>query len=111
MEKAYLAESIQFAAECVQKESGRADKAIALRNLAEVLRENPVMSSRIQRLMATKLREMPETPASSDPMDTSSATAIRNRRLAQSDHCECGRVRSACTAGHAKNRNTLHSDK
>jgi len=27
------------------------------------------------------------------------------------EHCECGRLRDACTAGYAKNRNTLHSDK
>ncbi len=26
-------------------------------------------------------------------------------------YCECGRLRSACTGGYAKNRNTLHSDK
>lgn len=106
MDKDYLAESIQFAAECVQKESGRADKAIALRNLSEVLQENPAISSRIQRLMATKLREMPETDRTAEQGfprcydDTPEA-----------DHCECGRVRTACTAGYAKNRNTMHSDK
>lgn len=33
-----------------------AGKAVTLQNLAGVLRENPTMSSRIQRLLATKLR-------------------------------------------------------
>jgi hypothetical protein len=27
------------------------------------------------------------------------------------EYCECGRLRTACTAGYAKNRNTLHSEK
>lgn len=58
MDGDYLAKLVEFAAEQVIPQTGRADKAIALGNLAAVLRENPVMSSRIQRLMAAKLREM-----------------------------------------------------
>jgi hypothetical protein len=33
------------------------------------------------------------------------------RPVKKTEHCECGRLRDACTGGHAKNRNTLHADK
>jgi hypothetical protein len=31
--------------------------------------------------------------------------------LIRERYCECGRERSACVGGYAKNRNTIHADK
>lgn len=78
----YLVELLAHAAEAIMEYSGRPDKMIALRNLAAVVRDRPELSAVLQQGMAKKLREMAETSVSADPMDTTSATAIRNRRLA-----------------------------
>jgi hypothetical protein len=60
MTKDYLAETLRHAAEAIMEYSGRPDKMIALRNLADVLEERPEISAVLQQHMAKKLREMPE---------------------------------------------------
>jgi len=61
MERDYLVELVKFAAEQVIPQTGRADKMIALSNLAAVLQDKPEISAVLQQGMAKKLREMPET--------------------------------------------------
>jgi hypothetical protein len=46
-----------------------------------------------------------------DVLDSEYSHNFDKMHGAKPDYCECGRIRSACTGGYAKNQNTLHTDK
>jgi hypothetical protein len=70
--------------ECTRYFGGQPSKIIMLNNLELALRQNPELSQELQRMMG---------------------------EMVDADYCECGRVRSRCVGGYAKNRETIHADK
>jgi hypothetical protein len=75
---------VELVAECTRYFGGQRSKIITLNNLELALRQNPELNQELQRRM---------------------------REMLDSDYCECGRVRSQCVGGYAKNRDTIHGDK